>query len=189
MKRTTVINLFGGPGTGKSTTAAGVFVLAKTSSVNWAFPKVELITEYAKDLTYARSFDQLSDSLYVLAKQHNRMRRCARNELDLLITDSPLLFSSVYARDYDFQWFHDAVRALHESYENFNVVLDRVKPYARYGRSQTEHEARGIDDRIKEFLEDNQIPVHLRLPADENAAFEIWKEVLARNPSVRTENA
>jgi hypothetical protein len=40
---TVVVNLFGGPGTGKSTTASGVFYHLKRDNRN-----VELVQEYAK---------------------------------------------------------------------------------------------------------------------------------------------
>lgn len=42
-----VINLFGGPSTGKSTTAAEIFVYLKKKKIN-----CEYITEYAKDKTW-----------------------------------------------------------------------------------------------------------------------------------------
>lgn len=43
---TIYVNLYGGPGSGKSTTAAGVVSQLKLLSIN-----AELVTEYAKDLT------------------------------------------------------------------------------------------------------------------------------------------
>ena len=44
MKRTKIVNLYGGPGTGKSTTAAALFAEMKIRGVN-----CEYIQEYAKD--------------------------------------------------------------------------------------------------------------------------------------------
>ena len=43
-KQLKVINLYGGPGTGKSTTAAALFALIKREGYN-----VELVTEFAID--------------------------------------------------------------------------------------------------------------------------------------------
>lgn len=43
------INLFAGPGTGKSTTAAGVFFEMKRSGMS-----VEYVTEYAKSLVFSK---------------------------------------------------------------------------------------------------------------------------------------
>ena len=65
-----VINLFAGPGSGKSTTAAGLFYHLKTMN-----KKVEYVSEYAKDLIYENRFERLNDYLYMLAKQHHRLYR------------------------------------------------------------------------------------------------------------------
>jgi adenylylsulfate kinase-like enzyme len=45
MEKLHVINLFGGPGTGKSTLAAALFTDLKMKGIN-----AELVTEFAKDL-------------------------------------------------------------------------------------------------------------------------------------------
>jgi len=63
---TTVINLWGGPGTGKSTSAAHLFGMAKIAGVN-----AELVQEYVKSWAWEgrtiHSFDQLyfSESRHV----------------------------------------------------------------------------------------------------------------------------
>ena len=65
-----VINLWGEPGAGKSTVAAGLFNLMKLMG-----EKVELVTEYAKDLTYEKNHVSLQNQLLILATQDNRLRR------------------------------------------------------------------------------------------------------------------
>jgi ATP:corrinoid adenosyltransferase len=65
-----VINIFAGPCAGKSTTAAGLFYLMKVSGYN-----VELVTEYAKDMTWEGRHNILGDQLYILAKQNRRLER------------------------------------------------------------------------------------------------------------------
>lgn len=55
MKTPIVINLFGGPGSGKSTGAAYIFSQLKMKGIN-----CELITEYAKDKTWEKNFVALS---------------------------------------------------------------------------------------------------------------------------------
>ena len=49
MKLKMIINIFGGPGVGKSTVAADLFVIMKKEGYS-----VELVTEYAKELTYEK---------------------------------------------------------------------------------------------------------------------------------------
>ena len=49
-----IVNLFGGPGTGKSICAAQIFVDLKFKNKN-----VELITEYTKDATWEKRSHEL----------------------------------------------------------------------------------------------------------------------------------
>ena len=65
-----VINIFGGPGCGKSTTATGVFSLLKLHGVN-----AEFVSEFAKDLTWEERYKTLKNQNYVSAKQHHRQWR------------------------------------------------------------------------------------------------------------------
>lgn len=142
---TVAINLFAGPGAGKSTTAAGVFRLLKLAGKN-----VELVTEYAKDLTWADRRKTLDDQLYIFAKQHHRMAMCA-DQVDFIVTDSPLLLSSVYGTGQS-QTFHDLVLERFRAFDNRNFFINRTKPYQPVGRSQTEAEARALDAAVKSTL-------------------------------------
>ena len=68
MNKTLVINLFGGPGCGKSTTMARLFADLKTMGYN-----VEMVSEFAKDLVYEMRQETMKDELYIFAKQHHRL--------------------------------------------------------------------------------------------------------------------
>lgn len=160
-----VINLFGGPGTGKSTTAAGLFCLMKNAGI-----KVELVTEYAKDIVWAARHKELDDQLYILAKQHHRLH-ILKNQVDYAITDSPILLSSVYG-SFMPQSFHDLIKDLYLYYDNRHIILNRVKPYAKFGRNQTEQEARDLDEAIKSKVEGyvfGQIEEHKKFVTPANA--------------------
>lgn len=147
-----VINLFAGPGAGKSTTAAGLFYLMKNAGMN-----VELVTEYAKDLTWEKRFDMLTDQLYVLAKQNRRLQRL-EDQVDFVVTDSPILLSYHYVTpDYLPLHFRNLVIELWDQYDNYNIVIERVKPYLKKGRSQDEDEAKEIDIKINKMLSDLKI--------------------------------
>ena len=67
-----VINLFGGPGVGKSTTASGLFYEMKKARL-----EVELVTEYAKDAVWEGRTSLLDDQIYIFAKQQRRISRLA----------------------------------------------------------------------------------------------------------------
>ena len=85
-----VINLAGQPSAGKSTTAAGLFYLMKHAGLN-----VELIDEYAKQMTWEKRFGTIADQLYILAKQNSKLERL-RGQVDYVISDSPLFLGRIY---------------------------------------------------------------------------------------------
>lgn len=143
----TVINLWAGPGAGKSTAAAGLFNLMKNSG-----HKVELITEVAKDLTYEDNKVALGNQLLLLGLQDQRLRRLV-GQVDFAITDSPLPLGMIYVTpEYRKQWLHAAIWGAFDRYRNVNVRVVRTKPYASYGRSQTEDAAQAIDHDIQYWL-------------------------------------
>lgn len=149
-----IVNLFAGPGTGKSTTAAALFAELKYRGVN-----CELITEYAKDVTWERRGPKVFEAQeYVFAKQHFRMARVA-DEVDVMITDSPVLMGLVYIPiNFYLPSLPKVMREAHDRYRSLNILLKRNKPYNPKGRSQTEDEAKVKDAEIKAMLIEQQVP-------------------------------
>lgn len=144
---TKVINLFGGPGCGKSTGAAYIFSLLKMKGMN-----VELVTEFAKDKTWEHNSKALTCQPYVFGKQSYRMDRCA-DEVDIIITDSPLFLSTMYNFDSNIEpEFTQTVIKKFNEFENYNFFLKRLKEYNPKGRNQTEEEAKELDNKIKTSL-------------------------------------
>lgn len=169
---TVVVNLYGGPGAGKSTTRAGVFHKLKMYGVN-----VEEVAEYAKDLTWEGRDYALSNQLYVFAKQFKRMDMLM-GKVDVLVTDSPLLLSSVYANDRMPKSFHKLVRHADEHPFRMDYFIERVKPYSTVGRNQTVDEADAIATRVLDtVLAAGVLPTIIK--GDEHAAPRIAMDVLA----------
>lgn len=144
-----VINFFGGPGCGKSTNAAGLFYHMKNMG-----KKVEIVTEYAKDMVYENRQNILADQLYILAKQSRRVSRL-RDVVDYCITDSPLILSAIYNSGSPL--ISELALEIFNSFENINILVERTKPYQRYGRIQTELEAIEIDNKVKDYLNKHNI--------------------------------
>lgn len=141
-----VVNLFGGPGSGKSTFAARMFTLMKMRGLS-----VELITEYAKDVTWEQRTPILSDQLYLTAKQNRRVMRLMDHDVDFAVTDSPILLSSVYAQlngNVMYDSLVPLIREVYNSYDNISILLSRTVEYSTLGRSQTESEAVTIDTAV-----------------------------------------
>lgn len=142
-----VINLFGPPGSGKSTGAAEVFAALKKSGIN-----VELVTEFAKDKTWEHNATALECQEYVFGKQSYRLARC-RNEVDVIVTDSPLLLSIIYNHNPALgEKFNEVVLSVFDTYCNYNYYINRVKPYNPKGRNQTEYESDVLGGHIKNLL-------------------------------------
>lgn len=151
-KKTIVINLFGGPGVGKSTISAHLFYHMKMMGIN-----VEMVTEYAKDLTWRESHKVLNtDELYIFAKQNNRMKMCS-DKVDFIITDSPILLAMIYDAEKSAQ-LRDIILYEYNKYKNYNFIIKRIKPYVVVGRNQTFTEAQEIDNRIIHLLANLGLP-------------------------------
>lgn len=148
-----VINLFGGPGVGKSTLAARLFDRMKIAG-----KRVELVTEFAKGLVYAGDNFDLSNQLYMLSQQDRQLYRLL-GKVDYAITDSPLPLGLLYVKGRcDAPWFTQAVLEVFNSYDNVNYLVERMYPYQPYGRYQTEAEAKEIDIKLMQLLLTHNIP-------------------------------
>jgi nicotinamide riboside kinase len=175
-----VINLYGGPGTGKSTTAAALFSILKYRGVN-----CEYVQEYAKDKAWEFGKNHagvpkvFQAQEYIFGKQHFRFRRCAE-DVDIIVADSPLLLGLIYMPDdFPIPSLRKAIREAYDMYDNLNVFLTRVKSYNPKGRFQTEDEAKGLDITIKKML-DNQGLSYLTVEATEDAPLSILHEIVNR---------
>lgn len=146
-----VVNMFAGPGTGKSTTSAAVF-----SELKWKGINCEIVTEYAKDVVWEGSSRKLENQIYVFAKQLHRLWRL-KDQVDVIVTDSPILFSIIYDKEKN-EIFKNLVLQEFNRFNNFNIFLNRKKPYVQSGRLQTEMEARLIDIEIMKLLVSNNFP-------------------------------
>ena len=140
-----VINLFGGPGCGKSTVAAGLFYKLKCHGVY----DCELVTEVAKDIIWSGAPHQLANQPYVFGEQYFRMWRLI-GKVDIIITDSPILLSI----NYDItktQEFADLVLTKFKDFNNHNFYLSRTdyqQPFVLNGR---------VNDLESSLLKDKEI--------------------------------
>ena len=156
---TKIINFFGGPGTGKSTSASGLFSWMKENNYS-----VELIQEFAKDLVYEQNYTLLQNQIYVFSEQFRRQYRLL-DKVDYIITDSPLLLSSVYFEYYlkDNEFFTDEYK--HKSidyfdssfrqFDNINFYIRRKTVFDVNGRNIDEENSKNIDNIIYNKLINN----------------------------------
>ncbi len=176
-----IINLWGGPGTGKSTTAAGLFYEMKKARLN-----VELVTEYAKDMVWEQRHNVLDDQIYIFAKQQRRIARLQGHGLDWVITDSPIALGLVYLRDGALsEHFHQLVMEVFNAYDNHNFLLQRNFEYNPVGRNQKDvDEARVYDEKVKRLLDAHQVSVRTIL-GGEKAVDTIMKDIVLSDAADR----
>jgi nicotinamide riboside kinase len=146
-----VINLLGGPGTGKSTTCAGLFSIMKLEGYS-----VEMVPEFAKDLTWSERKLCLKDQFYVTANQNYAFERL-RGKVDYVVTDTSLLLGLIYDQG-RYRNFKPFLKEVYNSYDNINFFLRRKKKYDPTGRNQTEDEAKNLDLLILRMLSAENIP-------------------------------
>lgn len=149
-----ILNIFGAPGAGKSTAAAYIFSKLKMAGMN-----AELVTEYAKDKLWEENPAPFKNQLYILAKQYFRITRCAE-KVDVIITDSPILLNILYNKNKSIldENFDRLVCNIHNSYNNFNVYINRTVAYETVGRFQNEEESNIVGEQTVRLLEEKQIP-------------------------------
>lgn len=144
-KKTLVVNLFAGPGSGKSTSMAHIFAMLK-----WKGFDCEMASEYAKDKVWENSHDVLNDQFYVSAKQYHKLFRL-NGKVEIIITDSPILLGAYYGRK-EPKEFQDLLLRKHCDFNNLNFFLERIKKFNPNGRLQTEDQAKEIDTFVREKL-------------------------------------
>lgn len=150
---TTYINIFGGPGAGKSTTAVGVFYNLKRLGQS-----AELVTEVAKDFVWENRMDTLMIQPYVTVKQYRNLIR-VKDKVDIVVTDAPILLGILYANKYAQalpKSYHQFVKDCHNEIltPSINIMLERSFAYDPNGRYQTEEEAHKLDAELEGIIQD-----------------------------------
>lgn len=158
-----LINLFGGPGIGKSSIAAGIFYKLKKRHISCNNPY-----EFPKTLAWDNNIPAIKDQLYVFANQHRGIAQ-SYGKVDYIIIDSPILFSKIYHSYYTEGYpaefygesFHQMILELHNKYDNINILLERADGVHNDDeRFQNYEESLLIDDLCKKILIENNIPYH-----------------------------
>ena len=146
-----IINLFSGSGVGKSTMMADIFSQLKWYSIN-----CEMAPEFAKEVVWESRPKPLHHQVYIFGKQYYRIARLI-DEVDIIITDSPLPLSIVYKDDTLLDSFDKCVLDVFNQFDNINYFVKRLKEYNPKGRVQNYEEAKMIDLKVKNLLLTNNI--------------------------------
>lgn len=121
--------------------AAMIFNVLKREGV-----RAELVTEFAKDITYERNWAAFEDQFFISANQERRSSRLI-GQVDVIVTDSPPGLGMVYAKPEDAALMRALVMHWRGRYDNmdFHLLRDPEKAYQQFGRAQTEEESKSLD--------------------------------------------
>jgi len=169
--KTTIINVYGGPGAGKSTSAAYLYYLLKVAGKN-----VELVREYVKDWAWEGRAFGAYDEIYFLGKQV-RHESMLFGKVDYIVTDAPVYMTAYYASIYCSKTLADGVlgeakafyqQVVDDGHQHIHVMLNRIRPYAQEGRYQNESQAHAVDDGVGNMLRNLGIQVINADPSEES---------------------
>lgn len=157
----TVVNILGEPGSGKSTSTAGIF-----SELSMRGYRSEIVQEAAKDFIWEGVKNDsgvlippyiLSDQMFLFAEQNRRIERL-REQREIAIVECPLLMSLLYVKKNYYPSFENLVLEVHNSYNNINILLERKHDYDDEGRVQTEDESKEMKKVIENLLLKHNVP-------------------------------
>lgn len=181
-----IICLYGGPGSGKSTTCAGLYAFLKMMGVD-----AEMNREYVKNWVWEKRKINPGDQTYFFAKMAKVERSLMSSNVEVIITDSPLILTHYYGLIYDplekisntslmlLQHHHKTCQYYGYKVEHYFIGRGD-RPYNPNGRFQTLEEAKDIDTDLRLFL--NKIGIRYKdIRHDgENTTKEILKDILSK---------
>ena len=154
-RTTIVINAFGGPGSGKTTSCMNICAELKKQGFN-----AEYVQEYAKELVYDKNFEILDGSkehqFEILKEQVHRMDRLI-GKTDFIVTDSPILLNTVYNQQLTPE-YERMVSELSGQYQNFSFFMKRDdSQFQTEGRIHDLQESKQKDKEIKSLLKKHKV--------------------------------
>lgn len=156
--KTVVINLLGGSGLGKSTTAALLFGELKLNGVH-----SELVREFVKEWAWQGRKPRPEDQTEIYETQKAR-EQDLYGKVDIIVTDSPLYLCAVYQKFYTGsdpiaeEVFRHYAESLDSGVRHINILLKRNKPFDPRGRYETEDQAKQVDSFLEEYLKAKDVP-------------------------------
>lgn len=142
--KTIIINLIGGPCSGKSTIAAELFSRLKKMGIH-----CELVPEYIKERIYEENQTMITNQIAIFGMEHYSIDN-KLDKVDVIIHDGSFLNNIIYDRSNN-EDLHDFVVKEYKKYNNLDFFLKRgTLEFEEYGRIHNLQESVELDNIIKE---------------------------------------
>lgn len=179
MNKTLVINLIGGPCSGKSTVAAELFARLKKMGIH-----SELVTEYIKDRIYEENMTIPKHQITIFGMEHYNISTKI-GKVDVIVHDGSFLNNTSDLYNWELNPEFDAlIVSEYKKFNNLDFFIKRGNlEFEDYGRIHNLKQSKELDKKIKEtynkhnleFIEveardavDKIIPIILKKLEDEN---------------------
>ena len=147
MTDTLVINLIGGPCSGKSTVAAELFARLKKMGIH-----CELVSEYIKDRIYEENKTMPSNQIAIFGMEHYNISTKI-GKVDVIVHDGSFLNNVIYKVGENKE-FDDLIISEYKKFTNLDFFIKRGNiEFEDYGRIHNLKQSKELDKIIKETYE------------------------------------
>lgn len=144
MKETLVINLIGGPCSGKSTIAAELFARLKKMGVH-----CELVSEYIKDRIYEENQTMPKNQIAIFGMEHYNISN-KLGKVDVIVHDGSFINNIIYKTEEN-KYFDDLIISEYKRFWNLDFFIKRGNiEFETYGRIHNLKQSKELDKTIKE---------------------------------------
>jgi len=151
-RRPLLVNLFAGPSAGKTTAALELTAALKKKGYN-----VEYVSEFAKELVLENKTEFLKNQEYVTDEQYHRLDRLRNSGVEIIVTDSPVLLGKIYGETTISKEYSEKLLSYHNSFDNFNLFVNRGETFQTEGRVHNLEQSREIDKKIIAMLREHKV--------------------------------
>jgi len=174
-KEAIVVNLIGGPGVGKS-----IITHELVAKIKRKFYSCDISAEYIKKKLREQALKVIQSQIYIFGKQQFQLFTM-KDEVDVIITDSPILLSAIYDKS-ECPHLKALILKEYNSYTNLMYYIERDPsiPYEKEGRYQDLKGAKKVDKRVKDFLHENEIPYETLIGIGKKSRKQVVKDVVKK---------
>lgn len=179
---TLLIEFYGGPASGKSTTSLALTSLLKVylDQYSCSTMRVEYVSEAAKGHVWESGSLMLGNQARLFGEQFRRLERL-RGKVDIIVSDSPLWLCEFYGRRdlYPPTAWAEVIRAHYRGFEVLPILVNRVGRFETSGRVHDEAASSDAHEAIAEIARREYGGRLVTMDADIGTPFRVIKQLAA----------